>query len=261
MIIKEIAFRMIRSQYLPRMDDKIRVYKQNSELAKIAIPHKRNMAVYSSAAHGYKASLVLPVDYARVTENRTIDILRWPEVSSQASSAIENLWIKRLQDSSDHPSRQQENSNLINVLGWLKAVYDNEIIYGAETVPDALKSDLLFGAIQFLFQSWQIKGVVSQENLPSVAALLRQYIILSSSDSMDKLASDIRAFKAVHSLHDALIQKVYDVSQYIKQNSPSDYAMLAMLQAMLSDISDKVSMFSSESNPSSYSNLKVRSLK
>ena len=258
MIIKEIAFRMIRSQYLPRMDDKIRVYRQSAELAKNAIPHKRNMAAYPSAAHGYKASLVLPVDYARITENRTIDTLRWPEVSSQASSAIENLWISRLQDSSDDPIRQQEKDNLIDVLGWLKAVYDNEIIYGAETVPDALKDNVLYGAIQFLFQSWQLKGVVSRENLPSIAALLRQYIILSSSDSIDKLANDVRAFKGVHSLHNALIQKVYDVSQYIKQNNPSDYAMLAMLQAMLSDISDKVSMVSSESNPS-HSNLKPRS--
>jgi hypothetical protein len=260
MIIKEIAFRMIRSQYLPRMDDTIKVYRKNAELAKDAIPHKRNMPVYPSAAHGYRVSLVLPVDYARIAENKTIDTLRWPEVSSQASSAIENLWIKRLQDSYDGSIRQQENSSFIDVLGWLKSVYDNEITYGAEMVPGDLKGNVLYGAIQFLFQSWQIKGVLSQENVPAVAALLRQYVILGSPDSIDKIASDMMALKDVYSLHNALIQKVYDVSQYIKQNNPSDYAMLAMLQAMLNDMSDKVSRVSSESN-SSHTNLKLRSLK
>jgi hypothetical protein len=261
MVIKEIAYRMIRSHYLPRVDDKIKVYRQSAELAKNAIPGGNGyISTYPLTGHGYKASLVVPIDYAIVSENRSIGTLRWPEISSQVSVAIENLWISRMQDLTSNPANQLEIKDLINVLNQLKLINDKEVIYSMESAPDVLKGNVLYETIEFIFQSWQLKGIVSGENLPTLAALLRQYIILNSSDSLDKLARDIRGFEDIHSLHNALLQRIYILSQDIKQNNPSDYAMLAMLQAMLSDISDRVSILSSESN-TSYSNLKPRSLK
>jgi hypothetical protein len=260
MVIKEIAYRMIRSHYLPRVDDKIKVYRQNAGLAKNAIPHNRYASAYPLTGHGYKASLVLPIDYAMIRENRTIDTLRWPEVSSQVSFAIENLWISRMQGLADDPISQQESEDLMEVLNQLKLIHENEIIYNIETAPDILKGNVLYEAIEFVFQLWQLRGIVSEESLPSLAALLRQYIILNSSDSLDKLARGIRGFEDIHSLHSSLLQRIYSISQDIKQNNPSDYATLAMFQAMLNDISDRVSILSSESNPS-HSNLKPRTLK
>jgi hypothetical protein len=257
MVLKEIAYRMIRSYYLPRVDDKIKVYKQEAELTRNAMPGTRYTSMYSPTEHAHEASLVLPIDYARVSKNRSIGTLRWPEISSQVSFAIENLWINRVQGLVGNAINHRESKDLIEVLNQLKLIHDNEVIYNIVLIPDMLKGNILYEAIEFVFQLWQIKGIVSEKNLPPLAALLRQYIILNSSESLDKLARDIRGFDDIHSLHNGLLQRIYSVSQDIKQNNPSDYAVLAMLQAVLNDISDRVSMLSSEPNPS-YSNFKAR---
>jgi hypothetical protein len=248
---------MIRSYYLPRVDDKIKVYKQEAELTRNAMPGTRYTSMYSPTEHAHEASLVLPIDYARVSKNRSIGTLRWPEISSQVSFAIENLWINRVQGLVGNAINHRESKDLIEVLNQLKLIHDNEVIYNIVLIPDMLKGNILYEAIEFVFQLWQIKGIVSEKNLPPLAALLRQYIILNSSESLDKLARDIRGFDDIHSLHNGLLQRIYSVSQDIKQNNPSDYAVLAMLQAVLNDISDRVSMLSSEPNPS-YSNFKAR---
>jgi len=246
MIIKEIAYRMIKNYYLPRLSDKIEVYRQSVELSKSVVPHVRQTALYP--ANGYKANLILPVDYARIKENKTIDTLRWPEMASQVSSAIENLWISRIQASTNDPARQKENKLLIAVLDELKLIYDSQGVYAAETASENLKDNVLFEALEFVFESWQIKGIISKGTMPLLAGLLRQYIILNSSDDSGKLARDIKGFKDLNSLHKALIGSIDNISQDIKQNNPSDYATLAMLQGMLSDIFDKVSALSTRTN-------------
>jgi len=255
MIIKEIAYRMIKNYYLPRLSDKIEVYRQSVESSKSIVPHVRQTVPYP--ASGYKANLILPVDYARIKENKTIDTLRWPEMASQVSSAIENLWISRIQASTSDPAQQKENKLLIAALDELKLIYDSQGVYAAETASENLKDNVLYEALEFVFESWQIKGVISKGNMPLLAGLLRQYIILNSSDDLGRLARDIKGFKDLNSLHNVLIGSIDNICQDIKQNNPSDYATLAMLQGMLSDIFDKVSTISSETNPG-YTSLKVR---
>ena len=255
MIIKEIAYRMIKSHYLPRLNDKIGVYRQSVELSKQVAPYARQAMPYH--INGYKASLILPLDYARIKENKTIDTLRWSEVVSQVSSAIENLWISRIQVSTNNLTQQKKNKDLIAALSELKLIHDSQGMYAPEAALEMLNNNVLSEALEFVFESWQIRGIVSKKNMPLLAALLRQYIILNSSADLNKLARDIKDFKDLSNLHNALLVSIDNIRQDIKQNNPSDYATLAMLQGMLSDISDKVSAISSETNPS-YASLKVR---
>ena len=242
MITKEIAYRMIKNHYLPRLNDKIEVYRQSVELSKQVDLHVRQVVPYPVS--GYKPSLILPLDYARIKEDKTVDTLHWPDMASQVSSAIENLWINRIQAATNEPAQQKENKALVAVLSELKLIYDNQGMYVSEAASEILKDNVLYQALVFIFESWQITGVISKENMPLLAVLLREYIILNSSDDLNKLARDVKGFKDLNSLHNALLRSIDGISLDIKQNNPSDYATLAMLQSMLSDISDKFSIMS-----------------
>jgi hypothetical protein len=254
MIIREIAYRMIRNNYLPRVNDTINVYKQAMALSKDATPHVRQASQYP----GYKASLVLPIDNARIKENKVIDTINWDEVADQASSAIESLWMERMRSSSSALAANDENGTMIAVLSELKIICDEYSGSTYEFTTDKLKGNALYNAIRSVFKSWELKGMVSKNELPVIGSLIRQYIILNSSSDTHKLARDIEGFKDVNSLHSALITRIDFISQVIKQKDPSDYAAIAMLQAMLNDISAKISIISASPENNSRFDLKQR---
>jgi hypothetical protein len=113
-----------------------------------------------------------------------------------------------------------------------------------------INNSRLDNAIGGVFKSWQANGVIAPEKLPSLAGLLKRYLILSSSEDINKVAGDIKRFDNLNSLHDALIGKIGTISQNIKQYNPSDYAAVAMLQGVLTDISYESSLISAQDDPS-----------
>jgi hypothetical protein len=251
MVIREIAYRMIKQNYLPRIGDQIKVYRQAHGFSK-------HVGLRPISTHGYNASLVLPVDYARIRENRKVDTLHWPEMSSQVSSAIESLWLERIKSSSDNPEGRQHNACIVEVLAYLKSFSDHNNDSNPELVPDIVPGNVLSDSIDFIFTLWQAEGIISANNLQPLAALLRQYIVLNSSDDLSNLATAIKNFRGLDSLREALLKSVYNISQNVKNNNPSDYATLAMLQAILNDISSNISAISIKTDTSPVNTLNAR---
>ncbi|MDD5504138.1 MAG: hypothetical protein PHV77_02345 [Candidatus Omnitrophica bacterium] len=245
-ITNEIAYGMIKDYYLPRFEDKIKVYKKSLELSKVADPVVINHANIARNAYNYNASLIVPVNNATITQDKHIDAMHWPGMQSQVSSAIEKLWIGRIQALSPAAAvKIYENTGLTSALSALKKVYDGSSYAGVEPAFN-ISNTKLDNAINSVFESWQSRGIINPEKLPSLAGLLKRYIILSSGEDINKLAKDIRKFEDLDSLHKALITKINMVSQNIKQYNPSDYAAVAMLQGVLTDISYESSLISSQ---------------
>jgi hypothetical protein len=232
---------MIKQNYLPRIGDQIKVYRQAQGFLK-------QTGLRPISTHGYNTSLVLPVDYARIRENKKVDTLRWPEMSSQVTSAIENLWLSRIQSLSINSESQQHTAYIAEVLAYLKSVSDKDVSNNPEAVPGIMEGNILSDAVDFIFTTWQMKGIVTANDMQPLAALLRQYIILNSFGDLNKLARSIKGLEGLSSLREALIQSVYNISQNVKNNNPSDYATLAMLQAILNDISNNISAISSKAD-------------
>ncbi|MFA5069090.1 MAG: hypothetical protein WC487_03115 [Candidatus Omnitrophota bacterium] len=250
-ITNEIAYGMIKDYYLPRIEDKIKVYKKSLELSKVATPPQAAVYAHSGAdAYNYNASLILPINNATIARDRRIDTLHWPGMESQVSSAIEKLWIGRIQALSSSASANiHENAGLTSALSALKKVYDGKSYMPVETAFN-INNSRLDNAIGGVFKSWQANGVIAPEKLPSLAGLLKRYLILSSGEDINKVAGDIKRFDNLNSLHDALIGKIGTISQNIKQYNPSDYAAVAMLQGVLTDISYESSLISAQDDPS-----------
>jgi hypothetical protein len=238
-ITKEIAYRMIKNHYLPRLNDRIEVYRQSVELSKQVIPYLSHNARYP-----YKASLILPYDYARIKEEKVVDTLRWREVSSQVSSAIQNLWISRVHASSNAPDRGHEDIGIVQALSLLKAACDSQLTHAPGILPKTGRGNILYEAFEAVFELWRANGVASEKNRPLLAALIRDYIILNSTRDIHSLAEAIRDLNSPNKLGNALLESVDNISRDIKQNDPLDYATLAMLQGMLSDISSKLAIIS-----------------
>jgi hypothetical protein len=251
MVIREIAYRMIKQNYLPRIGDQIKVFRQAHGFSK-------HVGLRPISTHGYNASLVLPVDYARIRENRKVDTLNWPEMSSQVSSAIESLWLDRIKSSSDNRESQQQNTYIVEVLAYLKSFSHHDADSKPEPVPDIMPGNILSDSIYYIFTSWQAEGIISASNLQPLAALLQQYIILNSFDDLNNLAMAIRSLKGLDGLREALLKSVYNISQNVKNNNPSDYATLAMLQAILNDISNNISAISIKADTSPVNTLNAR---
>jgi hypothetical protein len=246
MIIREIAYRMIKQNYLPRIGDQIRVYKQTQHFSS-------QIGLKPKDVYGYQAHLLLPMDTALIKHNKTINTIHWVNTALQASSAIEKLWVNRINNFNAQNSVNADASQLFSTLDTLRLKYDMLDSYADFVNQDNTDENSLLQAVEAKIEQWYLKGAVSKENLPVLASLLKQYILLSSQCQPFDIEAHISGFKDIDSLRRALISRIEIVMNDIKEKDPSDYAAIAMLQGLLKDITDKLSILAPTADNKNFS--------
>jgi hypothetical protein len=247
MIIREIAYRMIKQHYLPRIGDQIKVYGQNVQAG-----------LQQNNTYSYQPSMVLPINSANIKNNKQIDTLYWADAATQACAAIERLWVNRINNLNSQNRNNPENSKLFQALQSLKSKYDS--VYPALDQDISADSNILIQAVENLIREWFLKGMILQEDFAVLAYLLNQYILLSSHLETSELEAEIKDFSSIDKLHHAILARIELVMDNIKDKDPSDYSALAMLQSLLDDISGKISTLSA-STGNNHSNIRPRMIR
>lgn len=235
LIIREIAFRMLKNRYLPRIGDKIHIYKNSNEF-------DREAGLYRREDKALQAKIRLSVGAATIREGRQMETLCWADMAGQISSAIRILWVNRISNSNIEGTKIDNELNILKVLDTLNSRYLNERF--PKTVDSAANklssANELLRAVEDILMRWRAEGLISNKDIPSSVLLLNQYIILNSSVDPSILIRQIRGFRDIGSLYSALVQRIYAVTKNIKANNPYDYAVFAMLQGLLDHISEQV---------------------
>ncbi|MFH1868028.1 MAG: hypothetical protein ABH843_03555 [Candidatus Omnitrophota bacterium] len=227
-ILKEVAFRMLKSHYLPRPGDKIKVYKLQDGLSS---PN----GARSQSASSLEASIILPIEASEIKDNNELAAIHWSNMSSQISTAIEKLWLRRVGQVSFQCSRENEKILLdATVLLRRKFIQDENIDEILERYP-AIR-DVVSAAAEKL-EHWLEEGAILREDAPVLAEMAIQYIILSNTENVSEIIRDLNGFKDLDDLLEALLYRIKFASEKIKNYDPSDYGAFAMLQSLLNEIS------------------------
>ncbi len=245
LILREVAFRMIREHYLPKAGDKIRVYKNNEKFAKEAGLHRQNCMINQPA-------IMLALGDAVLTGEKRIDTLYWQDVAVQISSAIERLWIERISASGSIASERCHNPALFETLNLLKSRYSQEGSVSEGNLVTSSDAKKIINAIDSVFRGWRSDGAICDKDIPLLTPLIKQYMVLNSSLDSSVIAKQITRFKDPIELQSALIERIYVITQNLKINKTSDYAIFAMLQSLLKEISDQISALSKRSPSNCY---------
>lgn len=233
MILREVAFRMLKDHYLPRVDDKIRVYRYSKEFSK-------ETGMHSTGNSMLQPELKLTIGAATIKESKEMNTLYWADIVSQISSAIEILWINRINRSDSVSTDGNNKASLFEVLSILKSKYLLEKPISKQGLHKRSAVKKVVEAVDEMLNRWHSKGIISDEEIPVLALLIKQYIQLNISKDPALIAMQIKGLKDVNLLHNALIERIDTITQYIKVNNPSDYAAFAMLHSLLSEISDHI---------------------
>ena len=240
MILREVAFRMLKDHYLPRIDDKIKVYRYANDVRNEPdIDHAHNYLVYPE--------LKLTVGAAVIKESKQMHTLYWTDIVSQISSAVEILWINRIHRSDIISLANNDQASLFEVLGVLKSKYLLEKSVNKPTLYKEPSAKIVVEATDEVLSRWSAKGIIVDKEVPVLALLIKYYILLNIASNPAVIARQIKQLKDVNILHNVLIERIGMITQYIKVNNPSDYAVFAMLQSLMYEISDHVLSLSGNS--------------
>jgi hypothetical protein len=232
MITRETAYRMIKNSYLPRFQDKIHVQKQSSLFQSAIGINSLNNARNSK-------SLVLPAGQATIQHGIKVDTLRWTDISSQVSSAVEKLWIDRINEATGSTDYIANDNDILKALDLLNSIREDtdEDFFSISQVD--MESNALGKEIISLFDRWLRGNLIDKSDIPVIAYLIRQYIIFASPEGSDRLALTFRSITDVKCLQYELIERINTITENIKKNNPSDYITMAMLNSILEDITAK----------------------
>jgi len=241
LILREVAFRMLKDHYLPRASDRIKVHRRSSDFSKEAGIHSYNKSTF-------QPKLELAVGVATIKENKKMDTLYWADMVSQVSSAVEMLWANRINNSDPEVSDSYDRISLIEALGILNNKYLLERpLLSKDSLAEKPASKEIIKAIDEVLNRWHSEGSISNKEIPVLALLIKQYVLLNISSDPVAIAMQIKQIKDISVLHDLLIERINVITQYIKINNPSDYAAFAMLNSLLSEISDHIYSLSKKS--------------
>ncbi len=234
LIIREVAFRMLKDHYLPRASDRIKVHRQSNDFFKEAGVHFSNKSTF-------QPKLELSVGVATIKENKKMDTLYWADVASQISLAVEMLWANRINSTSTQASDDNKRL-LIEVLELLNNKYllEKEKPLNKIKATEKASTKGIIKAIDEVLNRWNAEGIISDKEIPVLALLIKQYVLLNISSDPAVIARQIKDMKDIDVLRDLLLERINIVTQSIKISNPSDYAAFAMLNSLLSEISDHI---------------------
>jgi hypothetical protein len=243
-ILREVAFRMLKHHYLPRAGDKIRVYMYSKEISKEAGMHPAGNSML-------QPELKIAINAVTIKESRKMNTLYWADIVSQISSAIEMLWVNRINGSGPVSFDSSNHVSLFKVLGVLKSRYLLEKPVNKPGLYKRSAVKIVVEAADEVLNRWLSRGIISDEEIPVSALLIKQYILLNISSDPVAIARQIKGLDDVNILYNALVERIDTITQCIKINNPSDYAVFAMFHSLLSEISDHILSLSENSAISS----------
>ncbi len=232
LIIREVAFRMLKDHYLPRVNDRIKVHRHSNDFFREAGVHFSNKSTF-------QPKLELSVGVATIKENKKMDTLYWADVVSQISLAVEMLWANRINSSSPEVSNDNKRL-LIEVLEFLNSKYLLEKPLNKIKATEKASTKGIIKAIDEVLKRWDSEGIIFDKEIPVLALIIKQYVLLNISSDPAVIARQIKDMKDINVLHDLLMERINVVKQSIKISNPSDYAAFAMLNSLLSEISDHI---------------------
>jgi hypothetical protein len=221
-VIKEVAFRMLKQNYVPMCGDKIKIYKlQQSALTDAGIDclntRGREVLVGLSLSEG----------------DNQLRAINWSNLVIGVSVAIENLRLRRMRYTTA-PLDNNDEKQILQAVAILRSKYiDDKSEIGISSVYSV---SLLVGIIEEKINSWAKGAEVLAEDADTLAALFIQYLILSNPSSVLDIADEIKGIRNIEDLKTALIIKIKNITDFIKNNKPVDYGALAMLQGLLNEI-------------------------
>ncbi|NQT95224.1 MAG: hypothetical protein HQ572_02130 [Candidatus Omnitrophica bacterium] len=228
MLTKEVAYRMLKHHYLPRIGDKIKVYKQQTAF-------QREAGLGSSQVDLNENTIELPLDIATVADENRLRTIYWGDLVVQISSAVEKLWLNRIRYLNSDPSNLYAEKGLIDAASLIRRKY---IQKGRSEEAVDIDSDVsrLINVADNRLKAWLADGEILEQDMPLVAEMLIHFIMLSNATDIGHLASELEAIEDLDAMKRALIAKINIASEIVKNNNPQDYAAFAMLQSLLDDI-------------------------
>lgn len=233
-ILKEVAFRMLKSHYLPRAGDKIKVYRLQQEL-------QADVGIHPQATSGFETVIRLPLEVAKIKDSSNLAAIHYSSMVTQISTAIERLWLKRIGHISFQGGLDDEKA-ILNATVLLRRKFIQE-----EDIDDILArypaiNDVVQAACEML-EDWLSKGAINKKDLPALTEMAIQYIVLGNPVEVSTVVKSLKGLDDVNDLLEALLHRIRGASENIKNYDPADYGAFAMLQSLLNEISDYSSRY------------------
>ena len=238
-ILREIAFRMLNEHYLPRVGDKIHVYRQQSEFS-------AGLGIAPPADRIKEVSIQLPLEAATVKDQNRLKAIYWTDMVMQVTSAIERLWVSRLNQQNMSIDAGNHDELLLEAAKVIKARY-SQSQQGDYTSKDPSVARIA-DAAEGRLNSWVADGSIKKEDLPALANIIRQYVLLSGSLSVSRIVAELESFKNVGSLQEAIFWRISEATAVIKRSNPSDYAIFAMFQSLMNEVASQITRISRSGN-------------
>lgn len=235
-IFKEVAFRMLKQHYLPRIGDKIKVYKCQNEFLKDA-------GIHSVETDGLETVIRLPLEIAAVKDKEQLKTIQWQDLVMQISTVIEKLWLKRIGYATHASDDISDEKVLLEAVGLLR----RKFIQGEEIEGHFKKgspANKIVKAAEKKIESWLKEGIILEKDIPTLTEMMMQYIIHSDPGKVSYISRELKGLRDINSLKEALRYKILNTTENIKSYNPADYGAFAMLQSLLNEISTRFSLFS-----------------
>lgn len=235
-ILKEVAFRMLKQHYLPRIGDKIKVYKSQGQF-------QRDTGIHPVGGDSFETAISLPLEIATIKDRDQLKAIHYTNLVMQISTVIEKLWLKRI-GYATHPSSSIANEKtLLEAADLLR----REFIQG-EDIKDHLKKESdtnhIVKIAEQKLESWLREGVIHKKDVPPLTELIILYIIHTNPRKVTYISQELKDLRDIGSLKEALRHRIINTTENIKSYNPADYGAFAMLQSLLDEISTRFSLFS-----------------
>lgn len=235
-ILKEVAFRMLKQHYLPRIGDKIKVYKYQQQF-------QRETGIRPGGGDSFETAIRLPLEIATVKDREQLKAIHWANLVMQISTVIEKLWLRRIGYAGYPSGHAADEKTLLEAAGLLR----RKFIQG-EDITDLLKEESDANRIVKItgqkIEGWQREGIIDKRDVPAVTELIIPYIIHTTPGKVSHISRELRDLRDIGSLKEALRHRIIITSENIKSYNPADYGVFAMLQSLLDEISASFSLFS-----------------
>lgn len=235
-ILKEVAFRMLKQHYLPRIGDKIKVYKSQKEFL-------RETGIRPAKTDRPGTVISLPLEIATIKDCQQLKTIHWRNLVAQISTVIEKLWLKRIGYEGQPPGNAAEERVLLEAVGLLRRKYiQGEDIAGR--LKAASPAGHMVKAAEERIEQWLKEESIHKDDIPVLTELVIQYIIHSNPRKASYISRELKALRDISDLKAALRHRIISTAENIKSYNPADYGVLAMLQSLLNEISSRFSFFS-----------------
>jgi len=237
-LLKEVAYRMLKYHYLPRVGDKIRVHRQQTAF-------DRDAGIHPVQAEG-PPQILIPLEVAEVADKNKLKTLYWSDLVLQISSAIEKMWLNRIRHLSSSPNNVYVEKSLLEAALLLRKKYiqsDAKESSGEQLSYDA---EMIVAACERKLNTWLAEGKILEQSVSTVAEMLIRFIILSDAAGAGRVVTELNSLEGVDMLSRELVSRIRGASESVKAHNPDDYAAFAMLQSLLNDITDRLNQVQNE---------------